>query len=66
MDAKAAGKRGRPRALSDQHEWAVYARVVHGRERPEALAIEYGVTSRTILNIVRRRRSLLEAEERRR
>lgn len=60
-DGKPRPRRG-ARALSDAEEWAVYGRVRLGGERVEALALEYGVTTRTIENALKRRRSAIERE----
>jgi len=54
-EAKVRPKRG-SRAFTDSQEWAIYGRVVYGDERSEALAVEFGCTSRTIENVIRRRK----------
>lgn len=51
-------RRGR-RAFSDSEEWAIYGRAVHGEETKESIAVEFGVTCRTIENVIRRRRDAL-------
>jgi hypothetical protein len=51
------------RAFTDSEEWAIFARVTHGKEKPEALAVECGCTSRTIANVITRRRAAIEKEK---
>jgi transposase len=63
VDVKTRGRRpGRRRALTEAQEWIVYARVDHGGEPVAKVAAELGVSSRTVYNVVARRRRLARGE----